>query len=219
MKKIILLLTTVAACATLTNLAFAACPGAYLGLGAGYGIAKTPNQFAFDVSGGGTTTRDRGGVSGRVFAGVNIVNYLGLEAGYTAYAYSNYNASTVFGSSLLQYKFYTYDVVAKAYLPISRTGFEVYGIAGAARVAAIVRYPNNTVFLSGPIATPLIVGGNTHAYKTRPIYGLGLTYSFTPCLTAHVEATQVRRLGNFQNSATAIPYLNLATINLAYHYN
>ncbi|MDR3492887.1 MAG: outer membrane beta-barrel protein [Gammaproteobacteria bacterium] len=217
MKKIILI-STVVACATFSTLASAARVGGYAGLGVGYGLIKTPGHQAFNITGGGTSSRKRGGISGRGFAGINISPCLGFEIGYAYYKPSYYKGTTAAGYSLMQYNVRTYDIEAKAYLPIPRTGFDAYALAGCARVAETVRYPNSNVPLSGAIASPTNVGGNTYAYKTRPLYGLGVMYTFNPCISANIEGTQIRRLGNFQNSANAIPFVNLITANVAYHF-
>lgn len=213
MKRIALL-----ACALACSLsANAACVGGYIGLGAGDGILKTSNNYIFSSTGGAANgSKSRGGLSGRVFAGANFLPYLGLEAGYARYARSKYTGNFAGSSSILAYYARTYDVVFKGYLPLGRSGFNAYAVAGAARVAETIRYPNANVPLNGTIAQPATLG-NSHIYKTRPIYGFGGSYDFNPCFSANVEATQIRRLGNFNSNAASVPFMNLVTVNVAYH--
>ncbi len=213
MKRIVLITTSVL-CALHFIPLYAQTKGAYVGLGLGDGSLGTPNHYAFTSTLSGSHTQE--GFSGRVFGGVNINPCLGLEIGYSIYAQSQYRGTTTTSSSTITYNAHTYDAVAKAYLPIGRSGFQLYGILGAARVAETVNYQNGGVPLNGTIATPN--NGTSHSYKTRPLYGIGTGYEFGPHITMRGEYTLISRLGDFKNSATAIPFMNLITANLVYHF-
>jgi OmpA-OmpF porin, OOP family len=196
--------------------ALAIAQGPYLGAGAGVGTFKSPNKIIFNV-GTGSASSTRGGLSGRAFAGFNFNDYIGVEIGYARYARSLYRGIANDGSySSMAYYHYTYDLVAKAYLPFGHTGFNVYALAGAARVSQSLNYVDGNVALNGQIAEPL--AGSTHTYKTRPIYGAGIRYDFSQQIAANVEYTQIRHLGDFKRNPYAIADMDLLTANLSYHF-
>lgn len=217
MKNLGLLALAAATLMAITPCALATNKGPYLGLGAGVGTFKSPNQNVFTVSGpDSSTTHTRGGLSGRAFTGYNFNPYFGLELGYARYARSLYRGISNSNYSSVTYYGRSIDLVAKGYLPFGYTGFNVYALAGAARVNATVNYPNTDVPLNSELAAPPV--GTTHTYKTRPIYGAGVSYDFTPCFSGNVEFTQIRHLGNLQTNPLAIPDMDLATINISYFF-
>lgn len=201
-----------------TSNIYAATPGVYLGLGGGIGTYLSPNGPVFVVSGtNSSTTYTRGGLSGRAFAGYNYNMFLGLETGYTRYARSLYTGTSSIGAySSVSYYPREFDVVGKAYLPLWRTGFDLYILGGAARVSVTTNYTNNGIPLNSRLAPPST--GTTHTYKTRPIYGAGLGYNFNERLSTNVEWTQIQHSGNFNTNPYAIPNMDLLTLNLAYHF-
>lgn len=194
----------------------------YAGLGGGYGSVNTPNKNVFNVSAdpAGNTSHSIGGVSGRAFAGFNFIEYFGIEAGYARYARSYYSGSepTLFLNSSLTYYDHSYDVVGKGYLPLAHSGFVAYGLVGGARVVQTVKFNNESIPLNGEIATPTQNGSN-HIYKTLPIYGVGVMYEFGPNFSSNVELTQIHGSGNMNTQPTAVPNLNLVTLNIAYHFD
>lgn len=214
MKRIMLI-----ACATLGALtssfdANAAQIGPYLGAGAGMANLRTPNHYSFAAP--AENTRTRGGWGERIFIGFNVDPYLGIEAGYANYPRSLYIGRQASNYSSITYNARTYDLVGKAYLPLGASGFNIYVLAGAARVAEILKYVNSPIGLTGSIATP--IPGTTNTFKTRPIYGLGINYDFNRHLVANVELTQIQHLNTFSNKPNSIPFMNLATVNLAYKF-
>lgn len=194
----------------------------YAGGGVGYGIVNTPSKNVFNVSADpvGNTKHSLGGVSGRAFAGVNLIEYFGMELGYARYARSYYSGSepTLFLNSSLTYYDHSYDVVGKGYLPLGHTGFVAYALAGGARVVQTVKFNNESIPLNNQIAQPAH-NGSTHINKNLPIYGLGVMYEFGPSFSANVEFTQIHGTGNIRTQPKAIANLNLATLNIAYHFN
>jgi len=180
-------------------LASAAQPGAYAGLGLGYGKQHTPSLL--DES---FIKKDNGGLSGRMFAGYNFNEYVGLEGGLTHYADATYKLNI---SNLLSVKqtdkLNTLDLVGKVYLPIPETGFNLYALGGAAlahvqsRVEA-TGYPDDK-------STSNII---------RPIFGAGASYDIpNTALSTNLEFTRIQ--GNHEE----IQNTDLATINLVYHFN
>ncbi|MDR3477719.1 MAG: outer membrane beta-barrel protein [Gammaproteobacteria bacterium] len=192
----------------------------YIGGGLGVGRINTPNKNVFNVSEdpAGTASHTQQGLSGRVFAGMNFIPYFGMEIGYTRYARSYYNATLPEFSenSSLAYYVHSYDVVAKGYLPLARSGFTVYILGGASRVAETIKFHDEGIPLNGQIAQA--GDGSNHVYKTMPIYGAGMMYDFGYNFSANVEFTQVHSAGNISSDSDAVPNLNLATLNLAYHF-
>jgi hypothetical protein len=217
MKRILLLICTTMSAYTFSSFANAAEIGPYVGLGAGYDQVKTPEKFAFDVSADplGQTSRTRNGWAGRGFAGYNINKFIGGEFGYTRWARALYKGTASGNYSSLTYYFHTYEYLLKGYLPLGSSGFNLYAIAGAARVVEILRYKNGGVPLNGNIATP--TNSTTHSYKTRPMYGLGANFNYCH-VTIAAEATQINRLGSFSSNPNAIPYLDQYSLSLAYNF-
>src|SRR5262249_15680656 len=125
--------------AILAGQANAANTGAYAGLDVGASTLGTPSDNIVTGEDGKLfkQSHDRTGFAGRVFAGYNFNPYIGLEAGITKYATAHYNSSLkedkhTKGSQ--DYSLVTCDLVAKAYLPISDSGFNLYALGGAALV-------------------------------------------------------------------------------------
>jgi OOP family OmpA-OmpF porin len=136
MKKITKLTASIVASFALVGLANAATPGAYAGIGLGSSTLRTPDSYLFNIDNAysGTNKHQRGGLGGRVFAGYNVNNYFGLEAGYASYASSQYKASADGANASLKYSLDAVSLVGKAYLPIDDSGFNVYALGGLADV-------------------------------------------------------------------------------------
>jgi len=217
MKRIIFLV----ACSLLTSFAFAAVPGAYVGIGGGYGNLRTPKGYAFsstDPTINSNTRWGGGWGTGRAFIGFNFNRYIGLESGWAYYPRTIYKASDIFGDTAsLKYNAKAVDAVIKAYLPIGFTGASVYAVLGAAYVTETITYSNNGIANEPTMAAPDI--GKTNYYKTRPLYGVGASYDFPCHITTSVEFTQIQRLGTFANNGQSIPFMNLATFNIIYRLN
>jgi hypothetical protein len=218
MKRICLLACIGATAFSLASPSSAATTGPYIGIGAGQDQVKTPDKYAFNVNStpGGSTTRTLNGVGYRAFAGVNLSKFVGFEAGYTKYARSLYVGRLPGVYDSFTFYFHTYDAVVKGYLPLGDSGFNIYGLLGAARVVETLKYTNNGIPLSGSIAPPN--ANSTHAYRNRPLYGLGFNYNFGHHYTINLEATQIDHFGGFNNNANSIPYLDLYSLNFAYNF-
>jgi hypothetical protein len=223
MKRISLL-----ACATLLSFfsiqAFSTPCGPYIGLGVGKSWFKSPDSNIFVVPPGGTSTHMLSGTGERAFVGFNVNKYFGIEGGYTHYARALYVGRLPAGAaySALTYYPHTYDIVGKLYMPLGMTGFNIYALGGVARVVETVQFNNGGIPTNGKVAPPntFSLGSNqTHGYNNRPIYGLGVNYNFTRHFLANIEVTQIQSLNSFSNSNTAVPYMNLATLNIAYGFD
>ncbi len=215
MKRIVTL-SCAAAALMLSTTALATTCGPYLGAGVGKSWVKTPDSNIFIVPAGGSTTHSFTGLGARGFVGFNINKYFGLEGGYTRYARSTFNGSSIGNTAYLKYYIHTYDVVAKAYLPIGYSGFNIYGLGGYVRVVEIVRYVNTGLGTNTKISMPPI--GTTHGYNNRPMYGVGINYNFGKHLTVNVEGTQVEHLNSFGTTPYAVPYLDYVSANIAYNF-
>jgi hypothetical protein len=217
MKRIRLLACTAAAL-TLSSVASAAIMGPYLGVGIGQDQVKTPDKYAFNVSAdpAGSTTRNRNGVGVRGFAGYNFTKYVGIETGYTKYARSIYVGRASGAYSSLTYYIHTYDLVGKGYIPLGDSGFNLYALAGFARVVETINYVNNGVPATGNILMPS--KNSNHVWRNRPLAGLGVSYSFMKHFTANLEATHVQQFNSFSTTTGATPALDLYTLNLAYNF-
>lgn len=200
-----------------TTVANSAQLGPYIGAEAGKSSARTPDSAPFIVSAAGSNTITRNGWAERAFAGYNLNKFFGLEVGYTNYARVVYNGRIPGAHAEMQYNFRTYDLVGKAYFPLGYTGYNLYALAGAARVTEALNYKNPGIPLSGSIAGPAI--GTSNVYKTRPMYGLGINFSMPQYhFTISLEATQIIHLGGFTTNPNALPNLNLATLGIAYNF-
>src|SRR5688572_18210895 len=220
--KTLLVTTAIAGSLAFTHLASAANPGAYVGAGLGLSKLQTPSSYAFNApilslnTFSSNNKYSQGGLGGRIFAGFNFNKYFGLEAGLATYATSKYSATLNGASSSIEYKANAFDLVGKGYLPIGETGFNVYALAGIARLNQTVKYNNGNIPLSGSVATPK--NGSTTYHNIRPIYGIGASYDVNAHFTTSVELTQIYKSGNMKSSQGATPNANMLTINAAYNF-
>lgn len=202
--------------------AFAAKPGAYAGLGLGLSKQETTNQYLFSSSSPYTTqnqSKTVGGLGGRLFAGYNFNEYAGVEAGFAHYAKSKYRSTLVSGSlsdtTSRDYTMNTVDVVGKAYLPISDSGFNVYALGGA----ALVHSQSKINVSQGSNGFSVNNVGTKTTNKIRPEIGLGASYDIPNTqLTSNIEFSHIQGSGNLKTSASAIPSANMLTLNLAYNF-
>lgn len=100
--------------------------------------------------------------------GYKFIPFLAAEVGYTDYAKTTYTSqgTTVAGS----YQ-HAYDAAAKAILPLSGSGFDVFGKFGVASLYANVTQQT-------PVAGITVNSGDQHA--TAMYYGLGMDYNLVP---------------------------------------
>ncbi len=217
MKKITKISAAMLGSFALINLANAATPGGYAGIGLGVSTLRTPDSNYFALIAPGETSRERGGLGGRLFAGYNFNKYFGLEANYQTYTSSIYRGQTGNSSSSLRYSLNAVDVVAKGYLPLDDSGFDVYALAGLAVVNDTVKYNNGGVPFASDI-TANFNNGSTTYHRLRPVYGLGASYTFNSKVTTSLEFSRIQGNGNQKTSASAIPSADLLTLNLAYNF-
>lgn len=210
MKKLPSLLCIL--CSFLANHSYSATCGAYLGGGAGYGYIKTPNKNAF--VGTPNQSNSFGGWGGRIFAGWNFTNYLGLEGGLARYPRSRYSAVSGGASTSLRYYARTADIVLKGYLPVGMSPLNLYALAGAASYWETIKLANAAFQGTFDIPNPV----TTHQRRTRPIYGVGILLNPWRHFTTNVEFTWIQSLGNFGTNHLAVPTTTLATWNFAYNF-
>ena len=207
MKKIVKIGFAFLSLIALTTLTHAAIPGSYVGLGLGASRIESANE---DLLTGANlkNTRSLGGFGARVFAGYNVNRYLGLEVGFANYAQSKYTTTSTIDSShaTLKDTLNALDLVAKAYLPIAESGFNVYALGGVARVKGTQKLTMSNSTMS--------ISQTETAHKTRPIYGVGASYDVSDHVTTNLEFSHIQGTG--KNSAT--PSANMLTVNLAYNF-
>lgn len=221
MKKIATLGVAVLSLSALVSVANAAKPGAYAGLGLGASKQETSNNFIVTGPSGSlfNQTRQIGGLGGRIFGGYNFNRYVGLEAGLAQYAQSKYKSNLNAGSLNLvnatqKYSMSALDVVAKGYLPLGESGFNVYGLGGLALVHSKYEGQVNSILRGVPSGKT----SNTQN-KIRPIVGLGASYDIPQTqLTTNLEYSHIVGQGNVKTSTKAIPSADLLTLNIAYNF-
>lgn len=203
----------------LANITYAANPGVYFGAGLGLSKLMTTDDYPFDYTVGtqGEASKERGGLGGRVFIGYNLNQYLGLEGGYAGYAASKYNATVDHSSSSLSYGLKAFDLVAKAYLPVSDSGFNLYALGGAALATDVTRYNDGGVPAASGYTLPAS-GASLVRHKILPVYGAGIGYDFSKAVSANIEFSHLKGWGNTDTNAQAIPSANLLTLNFSYHF-
>lgn len=215
--------------------AFAATTGGYVGLGLGTSKIQTgkSNQFvsqegfSFYPPGSIRTNpinlavatkqkKELGGLGGRIFAGYNFNQNLGLEVGYAKYANSKYSASAAgFNSASIDHKLSAVDLVAKGYIPLG-SNFNVYGLAGAAYVNHTVDYKPGNISLADGVTAK---AGSTKTHKIRPKYGVGVSYDIPEAhITTALELSRIQGSGNAKKNANALPSSDMLALTVAYNF-
>lgn len=209
MKKIIKI-GAILCLSSLTGLAFAAQTGAYVGAGLGASKLTTPKQV-FEKNTPASLSRDVGGLGERIFAGYNFNKYVGVEAGVAHYAPSKYKATLGTHEASVAYNLNALDVVGKAYLPLSESGFNVYALGGGAYVRSVIDVKASA--------------GLNHDDKSftekkiRPVYGVGASYDIPQSsLTTNLELSRIQGRGDVGNDIKAIPSANMLSLNLGYNF-
>ena len=238
-KKIVCTCLITLPCIILGHESYAASPGAFVGLGLGYGEIRTPNQSAFNTASplpGDSTVvnqnkHDLGGFGALFYAGYNFSKNFGLEASYNHYADSDYattqssinslGGSDATAQAKLEFKIHTYDIVAKGYLPFEN-GFELFARAGASYVIQKVNYSNDSggSFVvpvnNDELATPSF--GNTTTKRIRPTVGLGAGFNFTKNWELSFAWNHVFGSGNLKSDSSAIADLDMITLDITYSF-
>ena len=213
MKKTVKGCLAILALSAVASLAQAAQPGTYAGLGLGWSKLEANNPFN-DIAGTSMSRKStQTGAAGRLFAGYNFNQNVGVEAGLAKYADADLKATYTQGGNSLtakqSYKLSSLDVVAKGYLPVSDSGFNVYGLAGLALV-----HSKATLAASGAVNDKETKTQN----KIRPIYGIGASYDIPQTkLATNLEFTRIQGYGNTKTNKSAIPNADLVTLNLVYN--
>lgn len=217
MKKIAKYSAAILCVSALSSFAFAAKPGFYLGAGLGGGKVGAPDKHIlgdFD-SNLVKTSQNEKGLAGRVFTGFNLNEYLGFEAGIAKYATSRFEVKVPALSSKTDFdqSVKAVDVVAKAYLPIQNSGFNLYALGGVAYVNSKMEYKTK-------IDHQTVDRVNQTENELRPKYGIGASYDIPESnLTASLEYSRIQGKGDLNKSASAIPNADLLTFNLSYSFD
>ncbi|HVY53185.1 MAG TPA: outer membrane beta-barrel protein [Gammaproteobacteria bacterium] len=180
---------------TLTTLAFAAFPppaGWYIEGNGGYSTVSSKSYGAPNVR--------RSGMGWNLNLGYKLTNFFAAEAGYTHYFPTRvYN-----GPKIGQDNHYSYDLAAKAMLPISDSSVNIFGKLGLARVHSDLNITNNSL-ASGLNLT-------TGARNVTGLYmALGMEYYFAPSIAANIQ--WARAHGDSQTGD-----LNLYAAGLSYNF-
>lgn len=224
MRKTAKLSIAILAASLLTSAAaYAATPGTYAGLGLGAGkqdTAKLNLSNPYGITFGQNVSNT--GLAGRIFAGYNFDNNFGIEAGITQYT----NADTKFtGNNLVsgelsgsaEYQMTTFDLIGKAYLPLSETGFNVYGLGGISLVHS--KTTVKATAKNSSINYAESIKQSKSQDNIRPVLGLGASYDIPQTqLTTSWEYKHTFGKGNVKNSINAIPSADLVTLNLGYNF-
>lgn len=193
--------------------------GLYLGAGVGGGVLLTPCGGAFNPVGTGlTNTRRVGGLSGRAFIGLKFSRFIGIEAGYAGYAQSRYKATQDGLTSYLIYNATAADIVGKLYFPLGHSNFSIYALGGMARFMERIQFINNGIAINTARFAQPTQNGTVSNFRNRPIYGLGVLYEIPCHVGLSLQYSIVQNLGNFRQTAYAIPNAELLTLNVFYNY-
>lgn len=217
MKKIFKLGVAFLSLSALVGGAYATTPGSYVGAGLGESNVQKQSH----------ASNHNNGIAGRLFAGYNFNEYFGLEAGLAKYAQakSNYHFkvnnitnpavfNNFFGSAKTDLT--TVDLVGKAYLPISDSGFNLYGLAGLAYVHQAGNYHTTSANAAGATMSSKF---NNTGNSIHPIYGLGAGYNIPQSnITTNLEYTRLQGSTKIFGGKTAAN-ANMVTFNVAYNFD
>lgn len=180
---------------------------------------------------------DEKGLSGRLFAGYDFNDYVGIELGYSEFAknqyqglvttrgsdnYSDYSVDSSFKTS-------AWDINGKVYLPLKNFSaalnpVKLYAKAGMAYVTQKINLGSQTVERSDA-GTRTVQDSdfrNLTMRKWQPTYGIGLTYTLNYNLALDASYMEIQGggadigNGNF-NGFTAKSHL--AALGLLYRFN
>jgi len=204
MKKIIYLLNALVLITATSAYAMEYNPGPYLGGQVGWGRIDEGSGYKNST---GTTTTELGTFTGwRAYVGYSFIPFFSIESGYSYYPVNTYT-----GTSNIEVRTYTIDLVGKLIIPLKiivkpLARFSIYGKGGGAYVRT--KITNSTV--------------NTKTNNTiRPAYGAGFIFSFTDNIAVDASWTGVYGK-NRVNSASDVtggdptPTCNLFTLGLSY---
>ncbi len=222
----------------------AATPGFYVGGGLGYADLNTNNPYKHTTIEDADSSSMRSSNTNfgyRLFTGWNYNQYVGLEFGYANYGSAENKFSMTNGfitddqsyafmgnlDSKINHDLSAISLVGKAYYPIGDSGFNVYALAGVARVNNSASY---TTSATGAYVTEndlYVANGSTHKSSTthdiRPVYGLGVSYDINQSFSADLEWSHLQGKGNTGNidldkAIKAVPSANLFTLSAVYSF-
>lgn len=111
------------------------------------------------------------GIGGNVDLGYKFMCYLGVEVGYSKYPTTN--VKTIEGTKAATVNHYSYDLAARAILPISDSGFEAFAKLGVGRMMSSTNVQDDDA------AESIQFASGSHS-STGVYMGLGAQIYFTP---------------------------------------
>lgn len=135
------------------------------------------------------------GAGGSVFGGFKFIPYFAAEVGYTYYADTTIKSG---GNKVATDKHYSYDIAAKAILPVYDSGFDLFAKLGIANVHSSVTKTNS--------ASSISTGSNN---ASSLYYGLGTDYSITPNIAVNLQWARAQ-------GSNSTGTLDLYSVGLAY---
>ncbi|MCE3237253.1 MAG: hypothetical protein K0R24_234 [Gammaproteobacteria bacterium] len=227
-KTIMKFNAAIASSLLLTTVANAAVVGLYEGIGLGESAITMDNPFkknsTSDFPYTNTTTQNRG-LAGKLFAGYNFNQYVGLELSYGIYAKrtdkgtfieEDYYSISISNESF-QHEISALSLVGKAYLPIQQT-FNVYALGGISEVFQTLKYTSYKFEEDAYHMLSYPTSSSKTKHALRPIYGIGASYDVNTRVTTGLEFSRIQGRGNTNTSPTAIPSANLLTLTAAYNF-
>ncbi|MCD6039797.1 MAG: hypothetical protein K0S27_1197 [Gammaproteobacteria bacterium] len=157
-----------------------------------------------DVSYAPNTSISTTGLAWSLNGGYKFIPYFAAEIGYTSYANGkiNFNGSQV-GKDQAQ----SYDIAAKAIMPVQDTGAELFAKLGVARAKSQITATN---------AELLAASGETlntgKKYSTNLYFGMGGDYAFMPNTAINLQWNRVDGASNTGN-------LDLFSLGLTYLFD
>lgn len=112
------------------------------------------------------------GIGGNVNLGYKFMPYIATELGYTRYANTGIKVDN---TNVATDRHYSYNIAIKGILPITTSGFELFGKVGAERVNSSVSYDNGNAGLAQSVG----LGDTSHSH-TGVYLGAGGQYYFMP---------------------------------------
>lgn len=222
MKKIAKLSVAVLCVTAITGLTYAAKPGTYIGAGLGESMIDKLKDHPINHN-----THHNKGLAGRLFAGYNFNEYFGIESGLAKYGQYTHNATwAVFNPNnpnqnaatdgTFKLNLQTFDVVAKGYLPIQGSGFNLYGLAGLAYTH--VHGEQKLTIIEDNEATEY--PRSSHSQNSvHPIYGVGVSYDIPQTnFVTNLELTRLQGSAKLFGGQKA-PNANMLTFNVAYNFD
>jgi len=130
------------------------------------------------------------GLSGDANLGYKFMPFFGAEVGYTQYGSTNIKDQ--FGTKAAEDRHYSYDLAGKGIIPISSSGFELFGKLGVQRTQSKVTIKNSTA------ATNIGITSSRHS-NVGLYLGAGAQYYFMPEMSVFI---QWARANNDSNTGT-----------------